>query len=54
METLHYSQMESPDGSTLAGVTGKGLAVLSFGDIPPRNWRASPCSGESLSVATDG
>lgn len=36
METLHYSHLATPVGPLLVGVTGNGLAVLSFGLHPPQ------------------
>lgn len=52
METLHYSQLASPMGPLLAGVTGKGLAVLSFGDVPPQKLAGQPITCEASVALT--
>ncbi len=52
METLHYSQVESPVGPLVVGVIGEGLAVLSFGTRPPHKLAGKAVRCEMSNDAT--
>jgi methylated-DNA-[protein]-cysteine S-methyltransferase len=52
METLHYSHLASPVGPLLAGVTDKGLAVLSFGEVLPQKLGGESIKGDASDALT--